>query len=63
MKLIKDIIKGILLSPLNAIMILLALVHILVDAVIKRYKKVKNDLKSAPRVLIRKIVVKWQYRN
>lgn len=60
---IKDIIKGILFSPLNALFILIASIHIVIESIIKRYINIKNDLTSAPRVIKRKIQIKLRKKK
>jgi len=63
MKILKNILKGLLFSPLNAVMILIALIHLLVSSLLKRYKNIKNDLKSFIPTTIHKYKVWKRYKK
>ena len=62
-KLFKNIILGIVLAPLNAIMIVIALILMVVEVLLKRFKKVKNDLKSFIPITIHRFKMWRRYRK
>jgi len=62
-KLLKDIILGTLLSPLNAVMIIIALTHILINILLYRYKKVMNHVRSFVPITIHKFKMWKRYRK
>ena len=63
LKFVRDVILGLVLSPLNAVFIIIALVHIIINVLLYRYKKVMNDLRSFIPITIHKFKVWRKYRK
>jgi hypothetical protein len=60
LKLIKSLIVAILLTPLNVVMIPIAIVTLTIKAILRRHSDIEGDLKTMIPVMIRKIKLFWK---
>jgi len=63
LNLLKEIVLGVILAPLNAIMIVIASLHILINILLYRYKRVMNDIRSVIPITIHKFKMWKRYRK